>query len=285
MPRFVVLEHDWPTTHWDFLLEAGPALRAWRLLEEPASGKAIPAEPNIDHRSVYLDYEGPLSGDRGGVTRWDAGTFEWVKDEAGGVVVRLRGKRLKGRAVLEPRANGAVVFRLEARTLLVAMAGLPGTGKSTLAARLAAELDGVVLSKDVVRAALFPPPVLDYSREQDDLAMSAVFAAARHLRGPYPVILDGRTFLKSYQVRDLLALDSAVRVIECVCSDDVAKARLEADLARGVHPAKNRTFALYLAGKAAAEPLTIPRLTLDTGTTPLDECVSRALASLRTSPV
>src|SRR5882757_7877329 len=107
-------------------------------------------------------------------------------------------------------------------SMLVAMAGLPGSGKSTLAARLARGLGGVVISKDTVRATLFPPPVLDYSRQQDDLTMSAVFAAASSVRQSHPtipVILDGRTFLKAYQVRDLLALDPAVRVIECVCSD------------------------------------------------------------------
>ncbi len=167
--------------------------------------------------------------------------------------------------------------------MLVAMAGLPGTGKSTLAARLAAELGGVVLNKDAVRAALFPPPVLDYSRAEDDLTMAAIYSAATHIRRTFPdraVIIDGRTFLKAYQVRDLLALADSlgepVRVIECVCGDEVAKGRIERDAAAGTHPAGNRTFELYLAGKAAAEPLTIPRLTLDTGTTPVEECVRRA---------
>lgn len=98
MPRFVVLEHDWPTPHWDFLLEAGDVLRAWRLLAEPAAGTDTPAEPNFPHRQLYLDYEGPLSGDRGSVRRWDAGTFEWVEDEAQRVEVELRGARLTGRA-------------------------------------------------------------------------------------------------------------------------------------------------------------------------------------------
>src|SRR5438874_2539346 len=65
MPRFVILEHDWPTRHWDFLLEAGDVLRAWRLLDEPAPGKAVLAEPNFDHRLLYLDFEGALSGNRG----------------------------------------------------------------------------------------------------------------------------------------------------------------------------------------------------------------------------
>ncbi|MBX9626677.1 MAG: ATP-binding protein [Gemmataceae bacterium] len=168
--------------------------------------------------------------------------------------------------------------------MIVAFAGLPGTGKSTLARRLAAELGGVVLGKDDVRAALFPPPALDYSREQDDLAVRATYEAAALILGRDPnrvVILDGRTYSKAYQVRDLLALGEAVRqpvrLLECVCADEVIRERLERDAAAGVHPAGNRTFELYLSVKARAEPLTIPRLILDTGATPLDECVRRAV--------
>jgi predicted kinase len=41
---------------------------------------------------------------------------------------------------------------------LVIMAGLPGTGKSTISRVLAAEVGGLVLDKDNVRAALFPDP-------------------------------------------------------------------------------------------------------------------------------
>ena len=95
MPRFVVLEHDWPTRHWDLLFEAGPVLKAWRLLAEPGVGRAVPAEPNFDHRLIYLDYEGPVSGGRGAVARWDAGTF--VGEVGGdGWAVRLAGGRLVG---------------------------------------------------------------------------------------------------------------------------------------------------------------------------------------------
>jgi hypothetical protein len=101
MPRYVILAHDWPEPHWDFLLEAGGVLRAWRLLGEPRSGATVPAEPNFDHRLLYLDYEGPVSGGRGNVTRWDAGTFEWFEDGQERVVVGLKGGRLCGRTELE----------------------------------------------------------------------------------------------------------------------------------------------------------------------------------------
>jgi DNA polymerase Ligase (LigD) len=104
VPRFVVLEHDWPAVHWDLLLECGPVLKAWRLLSEPGPGRAVPAEPNYDHRLLYLDYEGPLTGDRGRVRRWDAGTFEGeLADEW---QVRLAGRRLSGSARMTRTAGG-----------------------------------------------------------------------------------------------------------------------------------------------------------------------------------
>jgi adenylylsulfate kinase len=93
--------------------------------------------------------------------------------------------------------------------MLVAMAGLPGTGKSTLAACLAQELAGVVLGKDAVRATLFPPPVLDYSTAQDDVIMAAIFQATEYVlrsNADRAVVIDGRTFLRAYQVNDLLEL-------------------------------------------------------------------------------
>ncbi len=109
MPRFVILTHDWPFPHWDFLAEAAGVLRAWRLLAEPAAGHDIAAEPNFDHRLLYLDYEGPLSGDRGRVARWDAGECAWLADEPDRVDIELRGAKLVGRAVIR-----AGVFRLMA---------------------------------------------------------------------------------------------------------------------------------------------------------------------------
>ena len=101
MPRFAILEHDWPSLHWDFLLESGGVLRAWRVLAEPTPGTQAQVEPIGDHRLLYLDYEGAVSNNRGTVKRWDAGTFEWLTDTAERVEVVLQGKRVKGRVVIE----------------------------------------------------------------------------------------------------------------------------------------------------------------------------------------
>jgi hypothetical protein len=113
MPRFVILEHDFPALHWDFLLEAGAVLRGWRLAAPPRPGAEVAAEPSFDHRLLYLDYEGPVSGGRGRVTRWDAGPFTWQEDRADGVAVLLTGSRVRGQAVLKARTDGSWSFRLE----------------------------------------------------------------------------------------------------------------------------------------------------------------------------
>lgn len=171
--------------------------------------------------------------------------------------------------------------------MLVVMAGLPGTGKNTLAARLADALGGVVISKDVVRSALFPAPVLDYSSAQDGIAMAAVYSAASYILKAHPtrpVFIDGRTFSKPGQLDAPLALVAEhgvrFRVVECVCSDEIACARIAADYVAGTHLAGNRTPELYARAKAQAVPLTVERLTLDTGVLSLEESLTRAKAYL-----
>ena len=100
MPRFAILEHDWPSRHWDLLLEDGDALLAWRLLDEPRKGVTVLAMKNADHRKMYLDYEGPVSGNRGSVTRRDAGTFEWIERSSDALDVQMSGTLFIGRMKL-----------------------------------------------------------------------------------------------------------------------------------------------------------------------------------------
>jgi hypothetical protein len=110
MPRFVILEHDYPTRHWDFMLEAGHALRTWRLVETPDSDLVIAARHIGDHRLVYLDYEGPVSGGRGVVLRWDFGTFDWLVDDRDYTIVVLRGERLRAKVSLQRLEHVAWAF-------------------------------------------------------------------------------------------------------------------------------------------------------------------------------
>lgn len=98
--QFVILEHDHPVLHWDFMLEREGALKTWRLFNEPASGRKVRAEPIADHRIEYLDYEGPVSGNRGSVKRWDKGTYNLETSANGTLTIRLNGSRLVGTVVV-----------------------------------------------------------------------------------------------------------------------------------------------------------------------------------------
>lgn len=73
--RFVILKHDHPYLHWDLLLEIDGDLESWRLLREPVMREWIAAEPLPAHRIAYLTYEGPVSQNRGCVTRVMSGTY------------------------------------------------------------------------------------------------------------------------------------------------------------------------------------------------------------------
>lgn len=114
MLRFVILTHDHPHLHWDFLveLEAGDFLRSWRLQQPPEPGVLIGAEAMADHRRRYLDYEGPVSGNRGEVTRWDFGEAEVTSVNPSEIVLRIAGRRIRGQALLRQNADRDWTFRL-----------------------------------------------------------------------------------------------------------------------------------------------------------------------------
>ena len=89
------------------MLEIGGALRTWALQAEPTAGRRTAARVLGDHRGAYLDYEGPVSDDRGTVSQWDGGTFEAVEIKDDLVVAQLAGRKLIGRAVLEFAADSS----------------------------------------------------------------------------------------------------------------------------------------------------------------------------------
>jgi len=106
MPRFALLTHDHPFVHWDLLVQRGDVLKSWRLLESPnrwrsaAEAIDLSAEAIGDHRLLYLDYEGPVSRERGRVVRWDHGQTEWLMESKTSIRLRLSGLRLDGELVL-----------------------------------------------------------------------------------------------------------------------------------------------------------------------------------------
>ena len=59
----------------------------------------------------YLDYEGPVSGNRGEVKRWDFGEMELLSDTRAEIVLRLFGRQIEGQAVLTKIRGEVWTFR------------------------------------------------------------------------------------------------------------------------------------------------------------------------------
>jgi predicted kinase len=168
--------------------------------------------------------------------------------------------------------------------MLIAFAGLQATGKSTLARKLQETIKAILLDKDTVRDCLFNEHV-DYSAAQNDLCVNIIYQLCGYHLQKNPeakLILDGRTYSKKYQVEALkqtaTQLNTLLRIIECVCSEESSRQRLEQTA--GKHPAKDRDFSLYQKIKAAADPITEPRIVINTDELSLEESVAKILTYL-----
>lgn len=94
--RFAILEHDYPFLHWDILLQEGDRLLGWRGDHHGHFLNGGPVVQTSDHRLLYLDYEGPVKGQRGSVRRIDGGTMTWRHLGQEKIEAEIKGRRWQG---------------------------------------------------------------------------------------------------------------------------------------------------------------------------------------------
>jgi predicted kinase len=159
----------------------------------------------------------------------------------------------------------------------VLMAGLPGSGKTTLAQSLATHLNGHVLNKDQIRLAIFGPSQVAYTAAQDDLIQTFMLDAADSLWAADPnlwIIFDGRTYSRIYQRDQVRTRIPNLKILCCTaCESSIRKRLLEP------HPAANRDWALYLKVRDSFEPISEPHCIINTDLAP-ERSVQQALTYL-----
>ncbi len=102
---YVIQKHDASHLHYDLRLEMDGVLKSWAVPKEPPIEKDVKrlAVQTEDHPVDYADFEGKISeGEYGAgtVEIWDKGTYDLEEKNDDKIVVRINGKKLKGRYCL-----------------------------------------------------------------------------------------------------------------------------------------------------------------------------------------
>ena len=167
---------------------------------------------------------------------------------------------------------------------LVLTVGLPGSGKSTFARKLARATRAVVLESDALRSALFERPTHE-SEESKQLFEALYAAAAQLLHAGQTVIVDATNLKErdrhpAYEVAK--AMGAGLLVLHFRASEAVTAERLTSR-SRGFDPDDRSTadMSVYMKMAELEEPLLREHWRIDTSdAADTDAALDRAIESL-----
>lgn len=163
--------------------------------------------------------------------------------------------------------------------MLIGVCGLPGSGKSYFASRLAKQLEATYLSSDALRKELVSEPRYSYN-EKERVYENLLAQASTHLRDGGTVVLDAtfHTAARRHRVTQLGAESGAtLRWIEVFATKPVLRTRLAAD-----RPDSDADYAVYEKIRQESEPMTEEHIGLESTQSNLTEMLDQALGYLRT---
>jgi len=164
-----------------------------------------------------------------------------------------------------------------ARPIVLAMMGLPGSGKTTLAKAILDQWKVSFLSRDDIREAMFKP--CHYTDEEKSAAYEALLIALRQcLRLGRSAIIDGMSFSRAQEVVEIRKIvEDEQAVVKFVYLDipvEIASARIADSLRAGHQGPADRTANLsrVVAERSEAPP---------DDALILDACLSAQILTLR----
>lgn len=148
---------------------------------------------------------------------------------------------------------------------LILVCGLPGTGKTTVAKKIADETGSFVFNTDIVRKELFEKP--RYTDKEKELVYKLLFEMAeKFLKSAKNVVLDGTFYKKELRerVRKIARkAKSDFHVVEVKCEEKILKGRM--GKRKKEKTPSDADFEVYKKIKKEYEPIRDKHFVVDTG--------------------
>ncbi len=148
---------------------------------------------------------------------------------------------------------------------LILVCGLPGTGKTTVAKKIADETKSFVFNTDIIRKELFDEP--KYTEKEKSLVYELLFEMAeKFLRSAKNVVLDGTFYKKEFreQIRKIAeSMKSEFHVVEVKCEERILRKRM--GKRKGKKTPSDADFGIYRKIKKEFEPIRGKHFVVDTG--------------------
>ncbi len=150
---------------------------------------------------------------------------------------------------------------MSSTTRLIIVTGLQGTGKTTVAKRIAEKFNASILRTDVIRKELFEKR--QYTPEETRRVYDEMCERARKLlQGNTSIVLDAMFSKEQERIQARNVADGVgaqFQIVEVVCSEDVIKERIDARTG----DASEATYEIYLKFKNLFEPVLDEHIILD----------------------
>ena len=163
--------------------------------------------------------------------------------------------------------------------MIIAVCGLPGSGKSFFAERLAGDLNAAYLSSDRLRKSLVESP--RHTPEEKQLVYNSLFQLVRDLAKSGETVIVDATFHKAERRSQIAALSKVAKVvfIEVKAEEEIVKERTSRD-----RDYSDADFEVYRKIKAESEEFTQPHLVLESTNDNISNMLKTAHDHLKNLP-